>query len=89
MKRFLSLMLVLGMLVWFAGCQVPAGDAVQKIAEGLEELEELDEELDELEMQIEKLTEAFNELSKAFDDHLEKHHKAKPKKIYIKKEITK
>jgi hypothetical protein len=89
-KTLLPVVLAVAFLVFLAGCQVPGGsDAIQKITEGLEELEELDEELDELEMQIDELTETFNELSKAYDEHLQKYHKSKPVKIFIKKKITK
>jgi peptidoglycan hydrolase CwlO-like protein len=90
MKRLFPVMLAVAFIFFLAGCQVPGGsDVIQKITEGLEELEELDEELDELEVQIDELTETFNELSKAYDEHLQKYHKAKPVKIFIKKEITK
>lgn len=89
MSKLFPVALAIAFLMLLAGCQVPGGEAIQKITEGLEELEELDQELDELEMQIDEFTEAFNELSKAYDAHLVKYHKAKPVKIFIKKEITK
>jgi hypothetical protein len=90
MKKLFPIALVIAFLMFFSGCQIPGGGAaVEKITEAIEMMDEIQADLNEIEMQIDELTEAFNELSKAYDAHLEKYHKAKPVKIYIKKEITK